>query len=139
MIWKTKTHEFTATICMRTGKPCPMAARTLKSLTHAASEAMRGSGEAFEMEGAIELTGCAPGCTARFGISSSLVRLFCDVDAEAELASLNRLADALMKDGNTLPSSNIDARPVAMLQSENRVAVSDRRSETPTATRFDII
>lgn len=33
MIWKTKTHEFSATVCQRTGKTCPALARLARSIS----------------------------------------------------------------------------------------------------------
>lgn len=117
MIWKTKTHEFTATMCQHTGKPCPALARLARAMAQAMGKAVDASGPEFEIEGSSDLTHCTDGCTARFRAGRDRIRLFCGADPEAEMDGLDDYADMMFGAAfNTLPSGIISKLPCAMLE-----------------------
>ncbi len=117
MIWKTKTHEFTATVCQRTGKPCPALAQMARALTQAMSTARPVTTDEFQVEGSSELSHCPDGCTARFRAHPDQVRVFCGTDPEVETDRLDDYADMMFGSTfSTLPSSLLANPPCAMLE-----------------------
>ncbi|NOD94207.1 hypothetical protein GS636_15565 [Ruegeria sp. HKCCD4884] len=117
MIWKTKTHEYSATVCQRTGKTCPALARLARSISEAMTQASAATGDAFEFDGSSELSHCAEGCQAIFQAQSDSVRVFCDTQPNAAIEDLNLYADLIF--GNTfrtLPSGIIANPPCAMIE-----------------------
>ncbi|NOD32949.1 MULTISPECIES: hypothetical protein [unclassified Ruegeria] len=116
MIWKTKTHEYSATVCQRTGKTCPALARLARSISEAMKQATAATSDGFEFEGGSELSHCTQGCHATFRAQSDRIRIFCDTQPEAEPQDLNAYADLIF--GNTfstLPSGIITDPPCAMI------------------------
>lgn len=96
MIWTTQTHEFAATLCRRTGRPCPALSGLAENLTRALRRAEPMTDAAFEIEGHCEMPPCGAGCLARYAASHSRVRVFCGVDEDTALPHLHRFADALL-------------------------------------------
>ena len=117
MIWKTKTHQYSATLCQRTGKPCPALARLARAMVDAVDAGSRCATSEFEIEGSSELQHCAEGCTARFRACSDQIRLYCGVDAEAQTQSLDLYGDMIFNPGfSTLSSGSVPDHPCAMLE-----------------------
>lgn len=117
MIWKTKTHEFSSTLCQRTGKPCPALARLARAMVDAIETAGRCATQDFEIEGSSDLHHCPEGCTARFHARRDQIRLFSGIDAEAPVDGLDRYADVFFgSEFRTLTSDTLATRPCAMLQ-----------------------
>ncbi len=117
MIWKTETHQFTATICQRTGKTCPAMARMARTLAQSVLTAGQSTTRDLEIEGSVELAYCASGCTARFSAQSDEVRVYCGVEADADVARLDGYANLMFgTEFTTLPSGMIPNPPCAMLQ-----------------------
>lgn len=137
MIWKTKTHECTATICMKTGRPCPMAARALKSLTEATQQALDCAQDSFELEGSIALTGCSEGCAAFFHLAGAHVRVFCDVTDQSDARSLNRYAEMLFGEGGSFPSGATTV-PAALLQATPRAVAMREDFRTMPETKIQL-
>ncbi|SDE11317.1 hypothetical protein [Ruegeria marina] len=96
MIWTTDTHNFSATLCQRTGKPCSALAAMAQNLAHAMNKAEATTGQDFEIEGEFSLPTCPGGCRALYAASHRRIRVFCGVTETAETSWLNRMADALM-------------------------------------------
>ncbi len=99
MIWTTPTHSFAATLCRKTGLPCPMAARLAQTLADALRKAEPATQPGFELTGTARLSGCGDGCTVRYVASHARIRLFCGVPETADQSPLDRLADAMFSDG----------------------------------------
>ena len=117
MIWKTRTHEYTATVCQRTGKTCPALARMARAMAQAMAEAHPVATSEFEIEGSSELTHCPEGCTARFRAQPDQMRVFCGTDAAANTKQLDDYADMIFgTDIQTMPSGVIETPPCAMLE-----------------------
>lgn len=117
MIWKTNTHEFAATVCQRTGKPCPALARMARALTQAVSTARPVTTSEFQVEGSSELTHCAEGCTARFRACPDQVRVFCGTNPGIETEMLDDYADMMFGTSfATLPAGLLANPPCAMLE-----------------------
>ncbi|KIC40792.1 hypothetical protein RA27_13645 [Ruegeria sp. ANG-R] len=117
MIWKTNTHAFTATVCQRTGQPCPALARMARALTHAMATARPVTTSDFLIEGSSELSHCPEGCTARFRAQSDQVRVFCGTDPEIETDRLDDYANMMFgTEFNSLPSGLLSTPPCAMLE-----------------------
>ncbi|MGV6803039.1 MAG: hypothetical protein ACWA49_02455 [Ruegeria sp.] len=117
MIWKTDTHEFSATICQRTGKTCPALARMARAIAKAMTTAQPATSPEFQLEGSSELTHCEHGCTARFDARPALIRVFCGTAPETGSESLDAYADMMFDDQATaMPAQFIDHPPCAMLQ-----------------------
>lgn len=117
MIWKTDTHEFSATVCQRTGKPCPALAHMARALTQAISTAQPVSTQEFQVEGSSELAHCAEGCTARFRACPDQVRVFCGTDPDVTTDMLDEFADMMFGDSfATLPAGLLTNPPCAMLE-----------------------
>ena len=117
MIWKTKTHEYAATVCQRTGKTCPALARVARAMAQAVAEAGPVSTAGFEVEGSSELTHCPEGCTARFRARCDQVRIFCGTDPNTPLNGLDDYADMIFgNEFSTFPSGVISNPPCAMLE-----------------------
>jgi len=117
MIWKTKTHEFTATVCRKTGKTCPALARMARAITQAVETASLATTPDFEIEGCGELAHCAQGCTARFRAHADQVRVFCGTDADTPITMLDGYANRMF--GTTcapLPAGHLPNPPCAMLE-----------------------
>ncbi|MBE1285653.1 MAG: hypothetical protein GJ676_20240 [Rhodobacteraceae bacterium] len=121
MIWKNKTHRFSASVCRHTGKPCPAAARVVRALAQAVDSAGRAASPDFEIEGSLDLDGCQRNCTARYSGNADMIRMYCDVSEQAEATMLDHMADALFSDDFiALPSVPSDEVPCAMLQAQTR-------------------
>ncbi len=117
MIWKTKTHEFTATVCQKTGKTCPAMARMARAITQAMETASPATTPDFEIEGSSELAHCAQGCTARFRAQAGQIRIFCGTDADTPIEPLDGYAELMF--GTTfasLPADLLTTPPCAMLE-----------------------
>lgn len=129
MIWKTKTHQFTATICQHTGRTCPALARVARALAASMSKAKSATTDDFEIEGSVELAHCATGCTARFRAHQDEVRLYCGVHSDADTDQLDSYADLMFEaEVTSLPSGMLADLPCAMLQVE---ALTPRDVATP--------
>ncbi len=121
MILKTETHVLSATVCQRTGEPCPALLHMANTLTRAITQARRATSDGFEIEGNTELAHCPGGCTARFHAYGSRIRVYCDVDEATETAQLDRYADVLLNPASTsLPSGWITNPPCAILEATPR-------------------
>ncbi|MDA7966901.1 hypothetical protein [Ruegeria sp.] len=119
MIWKTDTHQFTATICQRTGKTCPALAQVARAAVQAIATAAPATTAEFEVEGTADLTHCTQGCTARFQARPDRVRVYCGADPEVNGDCLNDYAELMFGSAfTTLPSHAISTPPCAMLQAE---------------------
>ncbi|EEX09467.1 conserved hypothetical protein [Ruegeria lacuscaerulensis ITI-1157] len=117
MIWKTSTHEFSATVCQRTGKTCPGLAHLARSIAQAVTTAGPATSPDFRVEGSSELTHCGPGCIARFDARADLIRVFCGARPEADAESLGAYADLMFDDlAGACPAHGLDTSPCAMLQ-----------------------
>lgn len=117
MIWKTKTHEFSATVCQRTGKTCPALARLARSISEAMTQATSATSDDFEIEGSSELSHCTDGCHAVFRAQSDNLRVFCGTQPEAAIEPLNLYAELVF--GNTvsaMPSGVVQTPPCAMIE-----------------------
>lgn len=117
MIWKTKTHQFTATVCQHTGKTCPALARVARALVQSISTAAPVATSEFEIEGSSELTHCPAGCIARFRARPDEVRIYCGTGSDVDLDPLDEYAELMFgSEFRTLPSSIAANPPCAMLQ-----------------------
>ncbi len=117
MIWKTKTHEYVATICQRTGGPCPAMARMARALAEAMKKADHVTSEGFEIEGSSDLTHCAQGCMARFRAGPEQIRIFCGTEADTPIQTLDTYADLIFDETcAALPSGALPRTPCAMLE-----------------------
>lgn len=117
MIWKTKTHEFTATVCQRTGKTCPALARMARAIAQAMETATPAATPDFQVEGSSDLTHCAQGCTARFRAHREQIRVFCGTDAGAPIEILDGYAEMMFGTALTaLPADLLADPPCAMLE-----------------------
>ena len=117
MIWKTKTHEFAATVCQRTGAPCPALAQMARALTQAMSATKPVTKTEFEIEGTIDLSHCPEGCTARFRAQCDQIRVFCGADPETAIDRLDDYADMMFgTEFSSLPSDLLRNHPCAMLE-----------------------
>ena len=117
MIWNTKTHRFTATICHRTGTACPAMARTGRELAKSILASGRSATRDIEIEGSVELAYCKNGCTAKFRARVDEVRLYCGVETDAQMDLLDTFAELMFgTDFGILPSSATYNPPCAMLQ-----------------------
>jgi hypothetical protein len=118
MIWKDKTHEFTPTVCMQTGRPCPAMARILRALTRSVASSAKMCDPNFLIEGCIDLDGCAHVCTARYSASGARVRLYCNAGEEVAQLALDRYADlALGQSATGIPTRQISVYPCALSES----------------------
>lgn len=136
MIWKTKTHQFTATICQHTGRTCPALARVARALATSMSNAASATTADLEIEGSVELAHCATGCTARFRAHQDEVRLFCGVDPETDTNRLDVYADLMFgTEFGPMPSGMLADQPCAMLQAEALVPRDATRQEVSGAAR----
>ena len=119
MIWKTNTHQFTATVCQRTGKTCPALAQAARAMVQAVATASPVTTEAFEVEGSAELTHCPQGCTARFHARPDRVRIYCVTDPDTQSGRLDNYAELMFGAAfSTLPADTMENPPCAMLQAE---------------------
>ncbi|WP_171103715.1 hypothetical protein [Ruegeria sp. HKCCD7255] len=117
MIWNTKTHQFSATLCQRTGKPCPALAQLARAIAQAMSTAKPVTTDGFEVDGHAQLTHCAKGCTARYLARPKQVRIFCDADPRTENETLEQFADLMFSCKVTsMPADALVKAPCAMLQ-----------------------
>lgn len=117
MIWKTKSHEYMATLCQRTGGTCPAMARMARAMAEAMTQADRITTNEFEIEGSSELSHCEQGCLARFRAGPDQIRIFCGTDAETSINVLDAYADMIFDDrGGVLPASAMPQPPCAMLE-----------------------
>ncbi len=117
MIWKTKTHEFAATVCQRTGATCPALAQMARALTQAMSATKPVTKSEFEIEGTIDLSHCPEGCTARFRAKCDQIRVFCGTDPEIDTGRLDDYADMMFgTEYRSLPADLLRNPPCAMLE-----------------------
>ncbi|WP_037315037.1 hypothetical protein [Ruegeria halocynthiae] len=117
MIWKTKTHQFTATVCQRTGKTCPALARLARAMTVAMKTAAPTTTPEFQVEGSSDLTYCPEGCTARFWAQKDQIRVFCGTCADTPTKTLDGYADMMFGTSFTpLPAGVLTDLPCAMLE-----------------------
>ncbi|WP_170468040.1 hypothetical protein [Ruegeria arenilitoris] len=117
MIWKTHTHEYTATLCQKTGKPCPALAQLARAITQAMDAAQPVTTSEFEMDGSSELSHCGEGCTARFRASPARIRVYCGTNAEDSAETLEGYADMMFgADFAMLPAGALTTAPCAMLE-----------------------
>ncbi len=117
MIWKTKTHEFKATVCQRTGKTCPALAQMARAIVDAMNTATPVTRPEFQVEGSSELTHCAPGCTARFKAQKERIRVFCDTPDDTLADTLDSYADMMFGATiNAMPAGLMSNPPCAMLE-----------------------
>ncbi|MEM1006504.1 MAG: hypothetical protein AAF625_06290 [Pseudomonadota bacterium] len=117
MIWNTDTHQFTATICQRTGKTCPALIRMASAMNSAITQAGTLTKEDFEIEGNVELTHCQDGCIARFRAGPDTIRVFCGSDPATETKKLDHYADLMFgSDAHMQVSCSITTPPCAMLE-----------------------
>lgn len=117
MIWKTNTHEFSATICQRTGRTCPALAHLARSVAQAVAAAGAATSPDFRVEGSSELTHCTPGCIARFDARADLIRVYCGARPDAAAERLDAYADLMFNDlADACPAQGLDTSPCAMLQ-----------------------
>ncbi len=117
MIWKTETHEFTATVCQRTGKPCPALARMARVMAQAMAQAANVTTEAFEIEGDSTLTHCPEGCMARFRAQQDQIRVYCGADPETGMNLLDNYADMIFGlEFSAMASGTICKPPCALLE-----------------------
>ncbi|EEE38025.1 hypothetical protein RKLH11_1866 [Rhodobacteraceae bacterium KLH11] len=130
MIWKTKTHMFTATVCQHTGKPCPALAQMARALIQTMSMAAPATTREFEIEGSGELSHCSQGCTARFRACPDQIRVFCDIDPNARSDQLDDYADLMFGTKfSCIPAGTLKSTPCAMLQAAT-LAVPDAVEKT---------
>ncbi len=117
MIWKTRTHEFSATVCQRTGKPCPALAQMARALTRAVASAGPAATPQFAVEGSSELAHCPEGCMARFHARPDKIRVFCGTNEETPGDRLEDYADMMFcAEFRALPSAILSDPPCAMLE-----------------------
>ena len=138
MIWSSKTHDFTCTNCNHIGGPCADAGRLAKALADTIAIAWRFTAPDFEVSGHGRLQGCARTCCARFVARKAAVRIYCDVEAEADADTLEALADAfLTSDRSTVAqaSSRLDAVPSGIVQAVPRQAAVDAMTNPSDLTR----
>ncbi|CUK11204.1 hypothetical protein RUE5091_03390 [Ruegeria denitrificans] len=135
MIWKTKTHQFTATVCQKTGKTCPALAQMARAIVQAMDAAVPATTPDFEFDGNSELAYCAQGCRARFRAQKDLIRVFCGTGDETSLESLDDYADMMFGPDviirpagilTTLPCAMLEVtklQPIAVAQPQQQVAL----------------
>ena len=117
MIWKTKTHQFTATICQKTGKSCPALAQLARSAVQAMEAAVPATTPDFEFDGSSELTHCSQGCIARFRAQKDLIRIYCGAHEETSFEVLDDYADMMFGPHVTMrPAGILTTPPCAMLE-----------------------
>ncbi|MCG6559969.1 hypothetical protein MB818_17295 [Ruegeria sp. 1NDH52C] len=120
MIWTTRTHEFAATLCRRTGRPCPALSALAENLARALRQAEPMTDAGFAIEGHCEMPPCGAGCMARYAASHSRIRVFCGVDEDTALSHLNRFADALMTPDGAGFAAGLGPVPCAMAEARPR-------------------
>ncbi|MGC9370011.1 MAG: hypothetical protein ACP5DX_10775 [Paracoccaceae bacterium] len=119
MIWADDTHDFSCTTCRHSGAPCPAAARLAERLTAALRLSDPFTAEDFEITGSVRLTGCERSCAALYAASKGAVRIYCDVDEDADTDALDRFAAAFFGPdaaGASLACAGLDRLPCAMVQ-----------------------
>jgi len=117
MIWKTKTHEYAATLCQKTGRPCPALARLARAVTDAMSQAVPTTTPDFGFDGSAELGHCPTGCIARFRAQRDEIRIFCGSEEHTSLDRLDDYADMMFgPEYHALATDLACAPPCAMLQ-----------------------
>ena len=131
MMWKTKTHQFTATVCQRTGRTCPALAQMARAVVQAMETAIPATTPQFELEGNSELTHCTQGCFARFRAQADQIRVFCGTDADTPIETLDDYADMMFGlEFTTRPANLLPTPPCAMLEvstlAQNPVAQPER-------------
>ena len=113
------THDFTLSVCMHLGRPCPAANRMLRTLAKALACAKDATEEGFEVTGESTLEGCDRSCHAKFQASHDRIRVFCGTEKDADLPALNRFADTMLSPsaapyhGTAAPQSFGEARPLS--------------------------
>lgn len=132
MIWTTNTHSFSATLCQKTGKPCPVARQMMLNLARAMNKAEGVTAADFELTGTIRLQGCAAGCEARYVADHARISLFCDIARDASQSQLDRFADAMFSVESTglVPATGRTC-PSAMIQANRLVRNPRQVTETP--------
>ena len=116
MIWKTETHQFTATVCQKTGTTCPALAQTARAVVQALEAAAPATTADFEFDGSSDLTHCQQGCIARFRAQKNQVRVFCGSNADDPIDALNSYAEMLFGPEFTVRTADLlSTAPCAML------------------------
>lgn len=116
MIWKTGTHEFSATLCQKTGRTCPALAGMARALAKAMDAASPATTDEFEIEGSSALSHCAEGCDARFRADGSKIRIYCGADADTPSDRLEDFADLMFEGRDRTMLAGTMRTPCAMLQ-----------------------
>ncbi|WP_212523550.1 hypothetical protein [Actibacterium sp. MT2.3-13A] len=119
MIWADDTHEYSCSTCRHSGAPCPAAAQLAERLAAALRLSAPFTAEDFEVTGSGRLTGCARSCAALYVASTRAVRVYCDVDGDADPAPLARFAAAFFGPGAAgalLGRGGPEQIPCAMVQ-----------------------
>jgi DNA-binding transcriptional LysR family regulator len=117
MIWKTKTHQFSATLCQKTGNTCPALAQMARAIVQAMESAVPATSDDFALDGSGELGHCPQGCIARFRAQKDQIRIFCGTSTDASLDALDGYADMLFgPDAAARPAGQLPVPPCAMLE-----------------------
>ena len=117
MIWKTKTHQFSATVCQKTGKTCPALAQMARSVVQAIDVAVPATTPDFEFDGNGELSYCPQGCVARFKAQKDLIRVYCGATEDAPVETLEIYADMMFGlDMAMRPADMLTTPPCAMME-----------------------
>lgn len=110
-----QTHHFSETTCTHIGSPCPAMGEMLRALAGALNTARLVTDEDFEICGESSLNGCPRQCPARFFATHDRIRVFCDVNAEADQSKLDLFADALLSPRSMgFPATQVTAYPCAL-------------------------
>jgi hypothetical protein len=96
-----RRYETIATLCQKTGRPCPAAATAAEQLARAAALACAAVPD-FGMSSQLRLEGCAQGCAAQFNLDGARIELFCGVDADVDIGALCAFADSFLGTGKPL-------------------------------------
>ncbi|MFV1490939.1 hypothetical protein VWX97_09845 [Phaeobacter sp. JH18-32] len=117
MNWTDTTHGYSLSTCQHLGQPCPAAERMIARLAAAMGQAKAVTTEDFEIAGTCELTACDRPCEARFAARHDRIRIYCGVSQEADLAGLDRFADALfLPSADSLPLAKLPDYPCGLAQ-----------------------
>lgn len=131
-----QTHFFSETICTHTNSPCPAMGKMLRALAGALDKARPTTQEDFEISGESRLDGCSRQCAARFFASHERIRVFCDVNAEADQNRLDQFADMLLSPTSSgLPASGLNPYPCALGEALHRPVHMDTPA-APLSARY---
>lgn len=122
MIWTKNYQTFAATLCQKTGKPCPALAMMADRLALAMTSARQVTAEDFEIEGSAQLRHCGLECTARYRANHARIRMFAGVEDSSDLDVMDRYLDAIMTvEGREFPATGTPP-PCAMIEARLRPA-----------------